>query len=100
MKLEHVLFLLKFSNVCTQLANLIHITFRVAFIFTTAGWLLIMSYRMARCPLMGDYPLRDATDHEKIEKTASSFKYRRAVEDTRNSLILKCKKQILVCLVI
>ena len=95
MKLEYVLFLLKFSNVCTQLANLIPITFRVAFIFTTAGWLLIMSYRMARCPLTWcDYRLRDATDHEKIEETASSFKYRRAVKDTRNSLILKCKKQI------
>ena len=95
MKLEHVLFLLKFSNVCTQLANLIHITFRVAFIFTTAGWLLIMSYRMARCPLTWcNYRLRDATDHEKIEETASSFKYRQAVKDTRNSLILKCKKQI------
>ena len=44
--------------------------------------------------LRGDYRLSDATDHEKIEETASSFKYRRAVKDTRNSLILKCKKQI------
>ena len=50
---------------------------------------------MARCPLTWcDYRLRDATDHEKIEETASSFKYRQAVKDTRNSLILKFKKQI------
>ena len=50
--------------------------------------------------LREDFSLRDAADHEKIEGIASSFKYRRPVKDTRNSLILKRKKQILVCSVI
>ena len=44
-----------------------------------------MSYGMAWC---GDFRLGDAADHEKIEKKALSFKYRRSVKVTRKSVVL------------
>ena len=50
--------------------------------------------------LRGDFRLRDAADHEKIEGIASAFKYQRPFEVTRKSVIFKCKEQILVCSVI
>ena len=48
----------------------------------------------------GDFRLGDAANHEKIEEIASSFKYRRPVKVTQKSVILKCKKRILVSSVI